>query len=210
MAMDVCQASLHQTKYREFHLRGKPSEIGRKIQLNTKSATLLQALEVAAKCGPKSEFVQHRRVQKIRRRAYLLAQPLNQIPDFFDRLRQSGRVARRLVFNSRNRHRQSSQILAGAVVQVTGNSPAFLVLSSHQSSGKVAQLIRLLQDLGVSPPQLLRPKLHLSIERVGEGAKTLLALMQFTLDPLAGSDIARYFRGADDFSRGVSDGRNCQ
>src|SRR5208282_4321788 len=40
--------------------------------------------------------------------------------------------------------------------------------------------------------------------------KTLFALMQLALHPLARADIARYFRSSDDFSCGVSDGRNCQ
>src|SRR5580704_746701 len=164
--MDVCQAFLHQAKYGEFHLRGKPSEVGGNIQLNTKSASLLQSLQVPAKCRRKSEFVQHGWVQKVRSSAYLFGQTLDQIPDIFDGLGQLRRVSLRLILDSRNNHGESSQILAGAVVQVTGNSPAFLVLCGHQSSGKVAQLIRLLKNLSVSPPQLLRAKLHLSIERI--------------------------------------------
>src|ERR1700730_419867 len=99
-------------------------------------------------------------------------------------------------------------MLARAVVQFTGNAPAFLVLSKHQSSRKVSKLIRLLKDLSVPPPQLLSSKLHLSIERISEGAKTLFALMQFTLDPLTSGDITRYFRSADDFAGGVSNRGN--
>src|SRR6202041_3813557 len=116
----------------------------------------------------------------------------------FDRLGQLRRVVLRLILDSRESHRQHRQSVAGAVVQVAGNASAFLVLCGHQSSGKVAQLIRLVKDLSVSPAQLLRPKLHLSIERIGEGAKTLFALMQFALHPLARTDVARYFRGTDD------------
>src|SRR5271154_2658236 len=149
-------------------------------------------------------------MQKIRSSAYLLGETRNQFPSIFDGLGQSLRVALRLILDSRKSHRQSSQILAGAVVQVTGNSPAFLVLSGHQSSRKVSKLIRLLKNLSVPPPQLLRPKLYLSIERISERAKALFALMQLALHPLARADIARYFRSPDDFSCGVSDGRNCQ
>src|ERR1700684_2035527 len=134
MAMDVRQTPLHQSKYGEFHLRGKPSEVGGNIQLDTKSAALLQSLQVPAKSRRQSHFVQHGRVQKIRGSAYLSSQTLNQIPDFFDGFAQSRRVALRLILNSRHSHRQSSQVLAGAVVQVTGNAPPFLVLRGHQSS----------------------------------------------------------------------------
>src|SRR5580704_4093514 len=172
MAMDVCQTFLYQAKYGEFHLLGKPSEVGRNIQLDAKPAALLQSFQIQAKCGRKSEFVQHGWVQKISSSAYLLRESLDYFPGIFDRLGQLRRIAFRLVLDSRQSHRQHRQILAGAVVQVAGNSPALLVLCGHQSSGKVAQLVRLLKDLSVSPPQLLRAKLHLSIERISEGAKT--------------------------------------
>src|ERR1700688_3102167 len=99
-------------------------------------------------------------------------------------------------------------MLASAIVQFTGNAPAFLVLSKHQSSGKVSKLIRLLEDLSVSPPQLLSSKLHLSIERISECAKTLFAFGQFTLDPLTPGDITPYFRSTNDFSCRVSHGGN--
>src|ERR1700675_450821 len=99
-------------------------------------------------------------------------------------------------------------MLASAVVQVTCKAPAFFVLSKHQSSGKVTKLIGLLKDLSVSPAQLLSSKLHLSIERISEGAKTLFAIMQFTLDALTPGDVTRYFRSTDDFSCGVSDRGN--
>src|SRR6202790_5894882 len=97
-------------------------------------------------------------------------------------------------------------MLASAVVQVTSNAPAFRVLSKHQSSRKVAKLIRLLKDLGVSPPQLLGSKLHLSIERISECAKTVFAFIQFTLDPLSPGDLSRYFRSTADFSCVFSNG----
>src|SRR5580658_5091456 len=134
MTMDVRQAFLHQAEYGEFHVRGEPSEVAGNIQLDTKSAALLQSLQVPAKCRRKSHLVQHWRVQQIRRSAYLSSQTLNQIPGFFDGFAQSRRVALRLILNSRHSHRQSSQVLAGAVVQVTGNSPPFLILRGHQSS----------------------------------------------------------------------------
>src|SRR5258708_1991828 len=100
-------------------------------------------------------------------------------------------------------------MLASAVVQFTGNAPPFLILSKHQFSGEVSKLVRLLNDLRVSPPQLQSSKLHLSIKRISECTKTLFAFIQFTLDPLTPGDITRYFRSTDNVSSGVSDRGNC-
>src|ERR1700730_12634759 len=104
MPMDVCQAFLHETKYSEFYLRGKPTEVVGNIQFNTKAAALRQTLCVPPECGCQSTFVSHWWVQKIRRRAYLLGQILNQILDIFDAFRHSRRVTLRVNFDSRKAH----------------------------------------------------------------------------------------------------------
>src|SRR5580693_7389756 len=101
MTMDVRQAFLHQAEYGEFHVRGEPSEVAGNIQLDTKSAALLQSLQVPAKCRRKSHLVQHGRVQQIRRSADFLRQTLNYFPGLFNSLGQLCRVALRLILDSR-------------------------------------------------------------------------------------------------------------
>src|SRR5580704_12847287 len=110
--MDVCQAFLHQPKYGEFYLRRKPSEVVGNTQLDTKGAALCQAVYVPAKCRRQSHFIQHWWVQKIRGRAYLLAQILNQFPGIFDALKLLRWVALRFIFESRKDHCQCSQTLS--------------------------------------------------------------------------------------------------
>src|SRR5579864_18759 len=177
MSVDVCQALLHETKYGEFCLRCKPFEFVRNIQLDADATTLRQSIDIPAECGRQSAFVQHWWMQKIRSRAYFLGQILNQLVGIFDAFGKSRWVALRVLCDSSKGHPQCSEILASAVMQLTGNTPTFLVLSKHQFSRKVAKLVRLLKDLSISPLELLGSKLYLGVERIGEGPKTLFTFL---------------------------------
>jgi hypothetical protein len=59
---------------------------------------------------------------------------LNQILGIFDVFGKLGRIERRIFCESRKIHGQSSQGLAGTVVQFACDVSAFIVLHSEQSS----------------------------------------------------------------------------
>lgn len=148
MAMDVRKAFLYDAEDGDFQIARQPSQIRRQFQSDGDTASLPKSIDVPAESGFQTHFLEQRRVQQVGKRPQLRGN----LPDNRGILCQAlGQTRTRFPgvgFQHREIHAQESKRLAGAVVQIAGDAPPFVILHAHQTRRKLAQaLVGEVEDL---------------------------------------------------------------
>src|SRR5580704_16556248 len=149
MAMNVRKALLHDAKHRQFDIAGESAEALIDVEVDDQMATFLQSLYVPANGLRQAIFIQKRRMQKIGCGAYLLAQLLNQVLPVVNRFTER-RVLRCVLRHAGEAHAERGYDLSGAVMELTGNMPPFIILDLQQAIRQLPELFRLLKNLLIS------------------------------------------------------------
>ena len=126
MAMNIGQTFLDDAKEGHFHIAGQSSKVVGNVQVDFQSAALRQSGHEPADGFGQTAFVEQRRMQKVRDGANLFAQLTNQLVALL-----SGFTGFRLhciLGDAGKIHSQRGDDLSDAVVKVTSDAPAFLVL----------------------------------------------------------------------------------
>ncbi len=134
VAGHIGQRLLHEAKKDELHIRIEPLKVGSNIQIDRNAAALHIAFHKGTQRQAETGLVQQRRVKQVGNRAHLADRSLEHLLELTERRK---RALRHRVLDAAHDQGGRNQILAGAVMQVAGDAPAFLVLRPHQRSGEL-------------------------------------------------------------------------
>ncbi len=109
------------------------------IEAHFDAAALVEAVGQPAKRAQQTQLVQQRRMKQIRRRADFVRTLTGQLRALLEQLAP---VAgdRRCLHQSRETQFQGRERLAGGVVKVAADAPAFVVLQAHELAGGPAEI----------------------------------------------------------------------
>ena len=136
--MDVREAFLHNAEQRRLYLLRKPSDLSRHVQLDCNAASLCKPVCVPTQRGVQTPLVEQGRMQQVRK-----------VTDFGRKIVLPGRQCQQGISGHPHPAQRisqqaqvdgyRSQIMSRTVMQLSGNSPAFLVLRLEQTGRKLTQ-----------------------------------------------------------------------
>jgi len=170
MAMHVGEAFLDDAENGQLGLAREAAEIIGDIDRNIEAAAFVEAASVPGDGFAEAAFVEKRRMEKIRGGANFLAKFSNEFGAVFGFAGENGIDLAGEADDAGEVHAQSSEILAGAVVEFAGDVAAFFVLHLHESLGKLAKQAGLLENFGVAKLEEFGAGTDLLLESGGESA----------------------------------------
>ena len=107
-------------------------------------AALGDSLEVPAQCGDQADFIEQRRMEKVRHGTHLLNRAIDALAGFrCGLLFAFGEITLQKAVHD---HFRGRQLLAEAVVKFAGDAPPFFILKPHQPIRELPESVRFLFD----------------------------------------------------------------
>src|SRR3954451_19840552 len=141
MTVDIGQGFLNGAENGNLYVLRHSWEIIQDLQCSLDIAALGKAIHKPLKCGRKPDFIEQRRMQKMRDGANFIADLIHDISVF---AQAASTLRAELVSFARqigNVHGECSQKLADAVVQFASQAPALLILNSEKAASQLHKLI---------------------------------------------------------------------
>ena len=138
--MDVREAFLHNAEQRRLYLLWKPADLSRHVQLGCNPASSRKPVCVPTQRGVQTSLVEQGRMQQVRKVTDFTRRLLCQ-GDSVSKAFSGALIQLRAFFQPAQVDGYRGQIMSRAVMQLSGNSPAFLVLRLEQTGGKLTQFL---------------------------------------------------------------------
>src|ERR1700730_1900887 len=141
MPLDIRETFLNDPEKSQLDMWLQAPETRRYLELNFDSRPLRESARVMTNRILKSGFIQHRRIQQIRKGADLPNALIRQRLALRSELAQLSVGCGNRSMELAQSSCQRDKLLAGGVMQVSGDSPAFLLLQTQELTGKPLQLL---------------------------------------------------------------------